>query len=191
VAVDDKSVSVPLERVPAAGASAPAGCWNCLVTSATEPMPVPDPMPYPGTVEPKCTRLKIDETAVDERGRITFSGSVRSCAPGHTNELYVVSVFYGTAGGRLGQMWGIEEPDVQNFVRSTGLREGENAFCITSGRYQTPDGSYAVPLTCYAMQSDAAGHPELVRISPFDPRVRKPVDTLDDGYPGGTCVTCL
>jgi hypothetical protein len=140
---------------------------------------------------PQCSRIKIDDTDVDERGRIELTGSVRSCVPGHTNELYVASVFYGTAGGRLGQTWGIDEPDVHTFARGTGLREGENAFCITSGRFQTPDGSYAVPLICYAMESDAAGHPELVRISAFDPRVRKPVDTLDDGYPGGTCATCL
>jgi len=189
--VNDKSVAVPLQRVPRPGASAPTGCWNCLVTSATGPVPVPDPIPFPATVVPKCTRLKIDDMVTDKIGRVQLTGSIRSCAPGHTAELYIASVYYGPAGGRLGEQWKITEPDLYKFVRSTAVRDDENAFCLTSGRFQTFDGSYAVHLACFATQTDAEGRPGYVRISTDDPRVRKPVDPLDDGIHGGTCVTCL
>jgi hypothetical protein len=190
VDVDDERVSVPLERVPAPGANAPTGCWNCLVTS-TKPMPVPEPMPFPATVVPKCTRLNIDDIGTDKVGGIALAGSIRSCAPGQTDKLYIAAVYYGPDGGRLGAQWKIEEPNLYKFDRSTRLGDDENALCLTSGRFQTFDGSYAVHLACFASRTDAKGNTRYVQISTHDPRVRKPVDPLDDGIRGGTCATCL
>jgi hypothetical protein len=191
VPTDDPSVSAPLQRFPAAGDTAPAGCWNCLITSPTAPLPTPEPMPYAATVEPDCVRLSIDETTIDDRRSIELIGTVRSCVPDHTNELYLAAVFYGAHGGRLGRMWTIDEPDVHEFFRSTSMRADENAICVTTGRKQTDDGSYAHHEVCLAIEKNAQGRLEFVRIPLNDARVMMPVDTLDDGDPGGSCVTCL
>jgi hypothetical protein len=142
-------------------------------------------------VVPKCTRLKIDDLVTDKVGRVRLTGSVRSCRPGHTDELYIATVYYGSAGGRLGVQWKMKDPDLYKFDGSTAVQNDENAFCITSGRFETFDGSYAVHLACFTPRTDAKGQTRYVRISTHDPRVRKPVDTVDDGIPGGTCATCL
>jgi len=191
VALDDPIVTAPLERVPAPGDSAPAGCANCLITDPVAPLPAPESLPYPGTVESGCARLRLDSVGRTETGSIQVTGTIRSCRGDTLDDLNIGAVFYGVQGGRLGSPWTLEGDTVNHFDRQGGLAYGEEAVCITAGRRQTDDGSYANHLACVAISTDAQGHAHAVRIPINDRRVRKPVDTLYTGDPPGTCATCL
>jgi hypothetical protein len=192
VPLDDPIVTSPLERIPAPGDSAPAGCGNCLITDPVAPLPEPETLPAPGTVVPGCTRLRLDSAGMTSTGAVRLTGSVRACAPDTLETLGVGTVFYGVHGGRLGNTWSLDEGgSVVRFDRAGPLRTGEEAVCVTSGRQQTDDGSYAHHLACVAAETNSRGVTRVVRIPNNDPRVLKPVDVVWDGDPPGTCITCL
>lgn len=191
VAVDDPVVSVPLQRVPAPGDTAPTACGNCLVTDATTPLPAPVQLPYPGTVASGCARLRLDSARLGETRTIEVAGTIRACGGDTLDDLAISAVFYGPTGGQLSSRWQLEGTDVTTFARSGGLGIGRDAMCIVSGRRQTDDGSYARHLACLTIRTDAQGRSHVVRIANDDPLVRKPVEIVYTGDPPGTCITCL
>lgn len=191
VAVDDPVVSVPLQRVPAPGDTAPTACGNCLVTDATTPLPAPVQLPYPGTVASGCARLRLDSFHLGETRTIEVAGTIRACGGDTLDDLAISAVFYGPTGGQLSSPWRLEGTDVTAFARSGGLGIGRDAMCIVSGRRQTDDGSYARHLACLTIRTDAQGRSHVVRIANDDPLVRKPVEIVYTGDPPGTCITCL
>jgi hypothetical protein len=191
VPLDDPVVTAALQRAPAAGDTAPAGCANCLVTDPVAALPEPEPLPYAGTVESGCTRVHLDSVGRTERGSVQVRGTIRACGGDTIDDLAIGAVFYGVHGGRLGSPWDLEGDRVAEFDRQGALAPGEEAVCITSGRRQTDDGSFARNVACVALRTDHRGNVTVVRIPVDDRRVRKPVDTVFDGDPPGTCATCL
>lgn len=108
--------------------------------------------------------------------------------------MYLSSVRYTADVGALGRTWlpaDEEEPDPNSFTRSGPLDSDVEAICIINGLEQTDDGLRGHHLLCLAVQRNADGSRTLVRIPVTDSRVTKPVDTLDEGFPGGPCATCV
>ena len=134
-------------------------------------------------------RLQIDVATIDEQRNVRLAGSVRPCPGGGMP--YLVAAYYTKRTGRLGMYWYNPEPEVFQFDKSATLKPEERAVCIVSGWQETDDGSYAHHEFCVAPQRDHRGRLTLVRIPPDDPRVRMPIDVLDDGRPGYPCATCL
>jgi hypothetical protein len=190
VPVDDPSVSVALERWPAPGEIAPPGCRHCfLVDPATTPSE-----PYPtskGPIASRCAQLQLDTATIDANRSIDLQGSYESCVPGKTDELYLNTVRYTDEVGDLGRYWESEETGVQPFARGGTLLKNEDAICIITGIDASDDGLRGHHALCLAVERDATGALVLVRIPVTDSRVTLPVDTLDDGSPGGPCATCL
>jgi hypothetical protein len=191
VPVDDPSVTVALQRWPAPGDTAPAGCRNCFVTDPTAALPEPEPTSV-GPVAAQCAELTLDTATLDEQRNIDLAGSVRSCLPGRTPELYLSSVRYTATVGDLGRRWeDIEEPDVQPFAKSGSLASDVEAICIINGLDESDDGLRGHHLLCLGVERNAEGALTLVPISLTDSRVTLPVDTLDDGSPISPCPSCL
>jgi hypothetical protein len=192
VPVDDPRVSVPLGRWPAPGDNAPPGCANCFVTDPTAALPEPDPTSE-GPTAARCARLSLDTATLDQWRDINLVGTVRSCVPGQTTELYLNTVRYSADVGDLGRPWWeiLEEPNVQPFDKAGALAVDVRAICIINGIDQTDDGLRGHHLLCLGVERNAVGVRRLVRIPVTDHRVTRPVDTLDDGAPIGPCPSCL